>query len=104
MVESTNPENNAQDKEALEKNLIDQERFLPIANINRIMKQALPSDTKISNVRFPWCLPPVWFFGTPPIMEAKHYRKGARWKHLWKKYINFKTSGLPQLVMTCKQI
>ena len=48
MVESTNPENNAQDKEALEKNLIDQERFLPIANINRIMKQALPSDTKIS--------------------------------------------------------
>ena len=48
MVESTNPENNQQDKEALEKNLIDQERFLPIANINRIMKQALPSDTKIS--------------------------------------------------------
>ena len=63
-----------------------------------------PSDTKISNVRFPWCLPPVWFFGTPPIMEAKHYRKGARWKHLWKKYINFKTSGLPQLVRTRKQI
>ena len=26
----------------------DQERFLPIANINRIMKNALPSDTKIS--------------------------------------------------------
>ena len=22
-------------------------------------------------------------------MEAKHYRKGARWKHLWKKYINY---------------
>ena len=49
-----------------------------------------PSDTKMSNVRFPQFLPPVWFFGTPPIMEAKHYRKGARWKHLWKKYINFK--------------
>ena len=28
--------------------LTDQERFLPIANINRIMKNALPSDTKIS--------------------------------------------------------
>ena len=28
--------------------LADQERFLPIANINRIMKNALPSDTKIS--------------------------------------------------------
>ena len=26
----------------------DQERFLPIANINRIMKASLPSDTKIS--------------------------------------------------------
>jgi len=26
----------------------DQERFLPIANINRIMKDALPKDTKIS--------------------------------------------------------
>jgi len=26
----------------------DQERFLPIANINRIMKSSLPSDTKIS--------------------------------------------------------
>ena len=26
----------------------DLERFLPIANINRIMKQALPSETKIS--------------------------------------------------------
>ena len=26
----------------------DQERFLPIANINRIMKEALPKDTKIS--------------------------------------------------------
>ena len=63
-----------------------------------------PSDTKISNVRFPQCLPPVWFFGTPPIMEAKHYRKGARWKHLWKIYINYNTSGLPQLVRTCKQI
>ena len=49
-----------------------------------------PSDTKISNVRFPQCLPPVWFFGIPPIMEAKHYRKGASWKHLWKKHINFK--------------
>ena len=58
-----------------------------------------PSDTKMSNVRFPWCLPPVWFLGTPPIMEAKHYRKGARWKHLWKRYINFETSGLPQLVL-----
>jgi hypothetical protein len=23
-------------------------------------------------------------------MEAKHYRKGARWKHLRKKYDNFK--------------
>ena len=52
-----------------------------------------PSDTKISNVRFPRCLPPVWFFGTPPIMEAKHYRKGARWKHLWKRYINFKAAS-----------
>ena len=62
------------------------------------------SDTKIWNVQFPQCLPPVWFFGTSPIMEAKHYRKGARWKHLWKQYINFKTSGLPQLVRTCKQI
>ena len=27
---------------------MDQERFLPIANINRIMKSALPNDTKIS--------------------------------------------------------
>ena len=26
----------------------DQERFLPVANINRIMKAALPTDTKIS--------------------------------------------------------
>ena len=26
----------------------DQERFLPIANINRIMKASLPNDTKIS--------------------------------------------------------
>ena len=26
----------------------DQDRFLPIANINRIMKEALPKDTKVS--------------------------------------------------------
>ena len=45
-MESTNPE--GKDKEVIEKQIIDQERFLPIANINRIMKQALPSDTKIS--------------------------------------------------------
>ena len=49
MVESTNNQGGeGQDREVLEKNLIDQERFLPIANINRIMKQALPNDTKIS--------------------------------------------------------
>merc|ERR1711997_922656 len=45
-MESSNAE--GKDKEGMEKQIIDQERFLPIANINRIMKQALPSDTKIS--------------------------------------------------------
>ena len=43
-MESANPEG----KEVIEKQIIDQERFLPIANINRIMKAALPADTKIS--------------------------------------------------------
>ena len=45
-MESSNAE--GKDKEGMEKQIIDQERFLPIANINRIMKQALPNDTKIS--------------------------------------------------------
>ena len=36
------------DQQEKGQSIIDQERFLPIANINRIMKQALPNDTKIS--------------------------------------------------------
>lgn len=37
-----------EDKDTTGFKVEDQERFLPIANINRIMKEALPKDTKIS--------------------------------------------------------
>ena len=50
MVENSSPKvAGAENDAALDgTNPADQERFLPIANINRIMKNALPSDTKIS--------------------------------------------------------
>ena len=54
MVEAADNENTqglgvgGVDKTDQNLNQPDQDRFLPIANINRIMKSALPSDTKIS--------------------------------------------------------
>ena len=54
MVEAADNENTqglgvgGGDKADQNLNQPDQDRFLPIANINRIMKSALPSDTKIS--------------------------------------------------------